>query len=50
MSKKEIAEMLKRVLTEIVEAAEKSDDPETLARLGLAAARLGNILTFHYSD
>ena len=50
MSKKEIAEMLKRVLTEIVEAAEKSDDPETLARLGIAAERLGNILTFHYSD
>lgn len=50
MSKKEIAEMLKRVPTKIVEAAEKSDDPETLARLGIAAERLGNILTFHYSD
>ena len=50
MSKKEIAVMLKRILVEIVEAAEKSDDPEMLARLGVAAEKLGNVLTFHYSD
>lgn len=50
MKREEIADMLKRILAEIVEAAEKSDDPETLARLGVAAERLGNTLTFHYSD